>query len=88
MTDDTALILARIAALETLVAELVRLSTPQGRFEAEQAYTEYRKRTNPLYLSRMGTYTDDALTQKPNIARMLPRHEHSPSEDFDGSKGT
>lgn len=88
MTEDTARLLERITALEALVAELVRLSTPQGRFEAEQAYVAFRQRTNPLYLSRMGNYTDDELTQKPNIARMLPRHEHLPSDEFDGSKGT
>lgn len=52
------------------MAEVIRLNTPEGRFEAEQAYIAYRKKHDPLHKSVLGVvYTDDPLTQSPNPAR-------------------
>jgi hypothetical protein len=87
MTDDIKALNARIDMLEGLLREVLHHHTPQGRFEAEQAYIAFRKETDPLYGSYFGRHTDDERTRVPNVARMMPRYEYAPSDQIDGAKG-
>lgn len=77
-------LLERISALEAQIAELVRLSTPEGRFEAEQAYLAYRRQTNPFYdKPQERTYTNDARTRASTQLAPIGPMTHS----IDGAKG-